>query len=294
MESKQNKAHKDVPTELVQETAPITTPIAATSKKTNTLAIVAFIFAFLVSPVGLILGIIALAKIKKNQEGGKGLAIASIIISIVITATLILFTILTLFVYHKVSKVINNSNESSSTTSSSFDCSHDITASEVDTMQSTAATFANYISNSNYSAAYKMYTNTTQPPVNLEEFTKYFNDELGKELTNALPVWTACEVIDGEPNTALYFIMYQDDVSKPKDKYQTYSIATFDPSLKMVVEIYDVVTNEAKTFPGSTNDTLNYKNALQSYESKILDNINGKPTPGSKEMVSTRGFKLPL
>jgi hypothetical protein len=67
-------------------TPPSPTPASATGKpKTNGLAIAAIILAFLFPIVGLILGIVALAQIKKNNEGGKGLAIASIIISIVIT-----------------------------------------------------------------------------------------------------------------------------------------------------------------------------------------------------------------
>ena len=51
------------------------------SAKTNVMAIVAIIFAFIVPIVGLILGIVALSQIKKNKEEGKGLAIASIVLS---------------------------------------------------------------------------------------------------------------------------------------------------------------------------------------------------------------------
>lgn len=64
---------------------PTTTASVATKPKTNGLAIAALILAFLIPIVGLILGIVALSQIKKNNEGGKGLAIASIVISIVIT-----------------------------------------------------------------------------------------------------------------------------------------------------------------------------------------------------------------
>lgn len=52
--------------------------------KTNTMAIIAIICAIIVAPLGLILGIVALSQIKKTNEGGKGLAIASIVISIVL------------------------------------------------------------------------------------------------------------------------------------------------------------------------------------------------------------------
>lgn len=51
------------------------------NNKTNVLAIVSFIFSFLIWPIGLILGIIALVQINKKNEGGKGLAIAAIILS---------------------------------------------------------------------------------------------------------------------------------------------------------------------------------------------------------------------
>jgi hypothetical protein len=53
-------------------------------KKTNTLAIVGFILSFVVPLAGLVLGIIALTQINKNpDEGGKGLAIAAIVISLI-------------------------------------------------------------------------------------------------------------------------------------------------------------------------------------------------------------------
>lgn len=60
-------------------------PPPAAPQKTNTLAIVAFIAAFLVSIVGIILGHIALSQIKKTGEGGRGLALAGTIIGYVLT-----------------------------------------------------------------------------------------------------------------------------------------------------------------------------------------------------------------
>ncbi|MDQ3158773.1 MAG: DUF4190 domain-containing protein [bacterium] len=50
--------------------------------KTNTMAILSLVFAFFIPIVGLILAIIAMGKIKKTGEGGKGLTIAALIISI--------------------------------------------------------------------------------------------------------------------------------------------------------------------------------------------------------------------
>lgn len=55
-----------------------------TSGKTNTMAVIALILAFFIPLIGLILGIVAISQIKKRNEGGKGLAIASIVVSIVI------------------------------------------------------------------------------------------------------------------------------------------------------------------------------------------------------------------
>ncbi|MBI2798486.1 DUF4190 domain-containing protein [Candidatus Saccharibacteria bacterium] len=66
-----------------QPAAPAT-PAAASARKTNGVAIAAIILAILFPLVGLILGIVALSQIKKSGEGGKGLAVASIVISIVI------------------------------------------------------------------------------------------------------------------------------------------------------------------------------------------------------------------
>jgi hypothetical protein len=56
--------------------APATTGLAPFS----TLAIVAFVFAFVFFPVGIITGHIALARIKSSGERGHGLALAAVII----------------------------------------------------------------------------------------------------------------------------------------------------------------------------------------------------------------------
>lgn len=49
-------------------------------QKTNTLAIVALISSFFVSLAGIICGHIALSQIKRTGEGGRGMAIAGLII----------------------------------------------------------------------------------------------------------------------------------------------------------------------------------------------------------------------
>jgi hypothetical protein len=68
----------------------------AQSQKTNTLSIIAIVLTFLlftIPIVGLILGIVALVQLKKKNEGGKGLAIASIVISSIFIVLQIIFLI---------------------------------------------------------------------------------------------------------------------------------------------------------------------------------------------------------
>ena len=69
---------------------PSVSPIAEVPKKTSGVCIAALIFAFLISPVGLILGIVGLATYKKNNQKGKGLAIASILIKKIILCQLLI------------------------------------------------------------------------------------------------------------------------------------------------------------------------------------------------------------
>jgi hypothetical protein len=52
------------------------------SQKTNTMAILGLVFAFVFSPLGVIFSAIGLKQIKERREGGRGLALAGLIISI--------------------------------------------------------------------------------------------------------------------------------------------------------------------------------------------------------------------
>ena len=68
----------------------------AVEKKTNTISIFAIILTFLlftIPIVGLVLWIIALVQINKRKEGGKGLAIASIVISSIFIVLQIMYSI---------------------------------------------------------------------------------------------------------------------------------------------------------------------------------------------------------
>ncbi|WP_433380610.1 DUF4190 domain-containing protein [Actinoplanes sp. CA-142083] len=53
-------------------------PVAA--RPTNTMAILALVFAFVFPPAGLVLGFLARQQIQQRNEGGEGLAMAGLII----------------------------------------------------------------------------------------------------------------------------------------------------------------------------------------------------------------------
>jgi hypothetical protein len=73
--------------------APAYAPVAV-GQKTNTLAIVALILGIVVPIGGIIVGPIALGQIKRTGEGGRGLALAGLIIGIVITAIYVISFVL--------------------------------------------------------------------------------------------------------------------------------------------------------------------------------------------------------
>jgi uncharacterized membrane protein len=54
-------------------------------QKTNTMAILGLVFAFVASPVGIVLSAIGLKQTKERNEGGRGLALAGLILSIIFT-----------------------------------------------------------------------------------------------------------------------------------------------------------------------------------------------------------------
>ena len=61
--------------------------------RTNTFAIVAIVTVWFGAILGLVFGYIALSQIKRSGEGGRGLALAAVIIAWVAIACGILFTI---------------------------------------------------------------------------------------------------------------------------------------------------------------------------------------------------------
>jgi hypothetical protein len=57
---------------------------------TNTVAILALVFAFVFAPAGLVLGIVARRQIARTREQGSGLALAGIIVGAVLTVIWVL------------------------------------------------------------------------------------------------------------------------------------------------------------------------------------------------------------
>lgn len=69
-------------------------PFPVSKPGTNTLATIALVFAFLFPLIGVICGHIALGQIKRTGEGGRGLAIAALIIGYVFIAFVALTAVL--------------------------------------------------------------------------------------------------------------------------------------------------------------------------------------------------------
>lgn len=86
--------------------------------KTNTMAIVGFVLAFLIPLAGFIISIISLGQIKKKDEGGKGLAIAGIILSSVF---MLIGLLIMVSAISNVNNAVNNISENNNTNSSSTD-----------------------------------------------------------------------------------------------------------------------------------------------------------------------------
>jgi hypothetical protein len=68
-------------------------------QKTNTMAILGLVFAFVFSPLGVIFSAIGLKQVKERREGGRGLALAGLILSIAFILIGLLFAVLALTVF---------------------------------------------------------------------------------------------------------------------------------------------------------------------------------------------------
>ncbi len=69
-----------------------------TPQRTNTMAILGLVFAFLFSPLGVVFSAIGLKQVKERREGGRGLALTGLILSIVFILVGILVVVLALTV----------------------------------------------------------------------------------------------------------------------------------------------------------------------------------------------------
>ena len=68
-------------------------------RPTNTMAILALVMAFVVAPVGLILGILARKQIARTGEEGSGLALAGIIVGGLFTAFFVLMIVIMIIAF---------------------------------------------------------------------------------------------------------------------------------------------------------------------------------------------------
>lgn len=66
-------------------------PAPPASAKTNTMAILGLVFAFVFAPLGIVFSIMGRNQIRQTGEGGAGLAKAGLILSIVFTALSVLW-----------------------------------------------------------------------------------------------------------------------------------------------------------------------------------------------------------
>ena len=109
-----NQAHGEQPA-----AAPAYNHQPAGPQKTNTLAIVGLVLAFIAAPIGAIISFVALGQIKKTGEGGRGLALAGAILGILFTVFYILVIIFSIFIASKAAEEVNKTYSSSSSSSSS-------------------------------------------------------------------------------------------------------------------------------------------------------------------------------
>lgn len=78
-------------------------------KQTNGMAIAALITAFLFSPAGIVLGIVARKQIRRTGEEGWGMATAGLIIGVVLTVlwllALVLWVVLVVWLYREAANL---------------------------------------------------------------------------------------------------------------------------------------------------------------------------------------------
>ena len=68
-------------------------PYPHLSRPTNTMAILALVFAFVFAPLGIVFGVMARNQIRQTGEGGDGLALSGLIVGAVFTALFVLYIV---------------------------------------------------------------------------------------------------------------------------------------------------------------------------------------------------------
>lgn len=81
-------------------------PAPAHTVKDNGWAIAAFVLAFLVAPVGFVLGIVGAVYSRKVDEAGKGLAVAAIVIGALITLAFVLLCVFLVVLFRDMTVAI--------------------------------------------------------------------------------------------------------------------------------------------------------------------------------------------
>jgi peptidyl-prolyl cis-trans isomerase B (cyclophilin B) len=69
-------------------------PMYPPPRQTNAMAIAALVSAFVIAPLGIVFGHIALSQIRRSDEDGRGLAIAGLVIGYVFTGLYLLLIVL--------------------------------------------------------------------------------------------------------------------------------------------------------------------------------------------------------
>ena len=99
--------------------------MAYSSNRTNVWAILSIIFAFLCPILGIIFGIIALIQIGKSNMGGRGIAIAGIVIGAVFTIIpIVLFIIGGFFFLGFIMALVSQAEVNSCDVGDDFSCTH--------------------------------------------------------------------------------------------------------------------------------------------------------------------------
>ncbi len=83
-------------------------PPAYQPRPMNAMAIAALVSAFVLAPLGIVFGHIALSQIRRTDEDGKGLAIAGLVVGYVVTGLFVLGLLFWLIVFAWVFSQVDN------------------------------------------------------------------------------------------------------------------------------------------------------------------------------------------